>query len=129
MIYGIGHDVVEIERVRHMLDSKIGSKMIGRILTPAEQELLGAKSRPAEFVSGRFASKEAISKAFGCGIGQVLSFSDMEIMPDTFGKPFVRISSQAWERLGLIEQEYEVHLSITHERHLASAFAVVERVK
>ncbi|MNC72592.1 4'-phosphopantetheinyl transferase [compost metagenome] len=53
----------------------------------------------------------------------------MEIMPDAFGKPSVTIAQQSWERLGLIEQEFAVHLSITHERHLASAFAVVERVK
>ncbi|MOA25110.1 Holo-[acyl-carrier-protein] synthase [compost metagenome] len=129
MIFGIGHDVVEIERVRGMLDNKIGNRMIQRILTPSEQGLPGAQSRSAEFVSGRFAAKEAISKAFGCGIGQLLGFADMEIMPDAFGKPSVTISSQSWERLGMVEQEFAVHLSITHERHLASAFAVVERVK
>ncbi|MNZ73349.1 Holo-[acyl-carrier-protein] synthase [compost metagenome] len=129
MIFGIGHDVVEIDRVRDMLDNKIGDRMIHRILTLSEQQLPGAQSRSAEFVSGRFAAKEAISKAFGCGIGQQLGFSDMEIMPDEFGKPSVAISPQSWERLGLVEQEFAVHLSITHERHLASAFAVVERVK
>lgn len=129
MIYGIGHDVVEIERIRNILDSKISNKMIQRILTPSEQDLPGIKLRAAEFLSGRFAAKEAISKAFGCGIGQMLGFNDIEIMPDSLGKPFVEISTKAWERLGLSKLEYTIHLSITHERQLASAFAVVERVK
>ncbi|MNJ55055.1 Holo-[acyl-carrier-protein] synthase [compost metagenome] len=129
MIYGIGHDVVEIERIRNILDSKISIKMIQRILTPSEQDLPGSQSRPAEFLSGRFAAKEAITKAFGCGIGQILGFNDIEILPDSLGKPVVKISTQAWGRLDLNEQEYAIHLSITHERHLASAFAVVERVK
>ncbi len=129
MIYGIGHDVVEIERMRNILDGKIRNRMIQRILTPSEQDLPGAQSRTAEFLSGRFAAKEAVSKAFGCGIGQILGFTDMDVLPDALGKPFIELSAQAWERLGLSRQEYTIHLSITHERHLASAFAVVERVK
>lgn len=129
MIYGIGHDVVEIERIRNILDSKISQRMIQRILTCSEQELPGMGARPAEFLSGRFAAKEAISKAFGCGIGHALGFMDIEILPDSLGKPTVEISTQAWERLSLNKQECAIHLSITHERHLASAFAVVERIK
>lgn len=130
MIYGIGHDVVEIERVQAMLKGKIGEKLMHRVLTPAELELPGRLARPAEFLSGRFAAKEALSKAFGCGIGQVLGFKDMEVLPDVKGKPFVSLSSEAWARLQLSGPEgYNIHLSITHERHIASAFVVVEQLK
>lgn len=112
-----------------MLGSRAGDKFVERILTPGEFELPGRSSRPAEFLAGRFAAKEAVSKAFGCGIGRVLSFKDIEVVPDVNGKPSVHLSSGAWERLGLSGTgEYVIHLSITHERQLASAFAVVERV-
>ncbi|WMT43389.1 holo-ACP synthase [Paenibacillus sp. D2_2] len=129
MIYGIGHDVVEIERIRHMLDSSAGDKFAWRILTSAEYELPGRIKRSAEFLAGRFAAKEAVSKAFGCGIGKVLGFRDIEVIPDASGKPSVYLQPEAWQRLGLSGPDsYAVHISITHERQLASAFAVVERM-
>lgn len=132
MIYGIGHDVVEIGRVERMLAGKAGDKFSLRVLTPEELMLPGRTARPAEFLAGRFAAKEAVSKAFGCGIGGVLGFADMAVLPaaaDGNGRPVVRLSDEAWGRLGLSAENYAVHLSITHERQLASAFAVVERVR
>ncbi|WP_068782779.1 holo-ACP synthase [Paenibacillus phocaensis] len=136
MIFGIGHDIVEIQRMERLLNKSIGERFRRRILTAAELELPGQSARPAEFLAGRFAAKEAVSKAFGCGIGQVLSFTDMEILPDAGGKPSVALTPEAWERLGLSAAGrrpegggYAIHLSITHERQLASAFAVVERVE
>lgn len=129
MIYGIGHDLVEIERVQRVLGGGVGDRFMRRILTPAEWELPGRGARPAEFVAGRFAAKEAVSKAFGCGIGQAMGFTDIEVLPDPQGKPCVRLSGPAWERLGLHREEFEIHLSITHERHLASAYAILERVR
>ncbi|RRJ63799.1 holo-[acyl-carrier-protein] synthase [Paenibacillus oralis] len=130
MIYGIGHDIVEIGRVQRMLSGASGERLTRRILTAAERRLPGQAARPAEFLAGRFAAKEAVSKAFGCGIGRTLGFADMEILPDTSGKPCVFMPPEAWERLGLTGHgRYTIHLSITHERQLASAFAVVERVE
>ncbi len=136
LIFGIGHDIVEIERIQRLLTKSIGERLRRRILTAAELELPGQVARPAEFLAGRFAAKEAVSKAFGCGIGHVLSFTDMEILPDVNGKPLVVLTPEAWERLALpgagrVEGSggYAIHLSITHERQLASAFAVVERVE
>ncbi|MNJ28481.1 Holo-[acyl-carrier-protein] synthase [compost metagenome] len=131
LIYGIGHDVVEIERMRRIVDGAVGDRFMKRVLTPAERELPGSKARPAEFLAGRFAAKEAISKAFGCGIGKKLGFADMSILPDKYGKPHVILKPEAWQRLGMAAGSigYRVHLSITHERQLASAFVVVERIE
>jgi len=135
LIFGIGHDIVEIQRIERLLNKTIGERLRRRILTAAELALPGQAARPAEFLAGRFAAKEAVSKAFGCGIGQVLSFTDIEILPNAQGKPCVTLTPGAWVRLGLsgVGQPegsgYNIHLSITHERQLASAFAVVERVQ
>lgn len=130
MIYGIGHDVLEIERVASILERPIGERFMARVLTTAELEVAHARGeRQSEFVSGRFAAKEAITKAFGCGIGKVIGFEDIEILPDRLGKPDVVLSQAAWNRLGLENghSSYRVHLSISHQPHMASAFAIVER--
>ncbi|WP_274652908.1 holo-ACP synthase [Paenibacillus humicola] len=130
MITGIGHDIASLARIGRMLESGIGERFMQRILTGAERELAAACSgaRLAEFVGGRFAAKEAVSKALGCGIGGRLGFADIDIGRDPLGKPQCRLSAQAWARLGLSEAHTAIHLSITHEASLASAFAVIERV-
>ncbi|OKP73847.1 4'-phosphopantetheinyl transferase [Paenibacillus helianthi] len=129
MIYGIGHDVLEIGRIVSIADGNLGHRFIRRILTG--QELVLAKRRggkAAEFIAGRFSAKEAVVKALGCGIGHTVGFQDIEILPDDQGKPVVSLSAEAWARLLLPEQEYAIHLTITHSRDLASTFVVVERL-
>ncbi|WP_179031504.1 holo-ACP synthase [Paenibacillus kribbensis] len=130
MIYGIGHDVLEISRMADILAGKYADAFLNRVLTPAERELaVERKGRLAEFVAGRFAAKEAITKAFGCGIGQMIGFGDMNILPEPGGKPTVYLSSSAWDRLGLPgngDSDYSIHLSITHQPNIASAFVIVE---
>ncbi|MGN7764587.1 holo-ACP synthase [Paenibacillus sp. 22594] len=129
MIYGIGHDVLEIGRIVRITDGNLGHRFIRRILTG--QELVLARSRggkAAEFIAGRFSAKEAVVKAFGCGIGHTLGFQDIEILPDAQGKPVASLSAAAWARLMLPEPDYAIHLTITHSRDLASAFVVVERL-
>ncbi|MBO2945301.1 holo-ACP synthase [Paenibacillus sp. F411] len=129
MIYGIGHDVLEISRVSLLLEGRHGERFVERVLTPAERRLAADKGkRRAEFIAGRFAAKEAISKAFGCGIGHTIGFLDMEIVPDNAGRPVAAISRECWARLGITEPEsYNTHITITHQSELASAFAVIER--
>ncbi|MNI75590.1 Holo-[acyl-carrier-protein] synthase [compost metagenome] len=128
MIYGIGHDVLEIQRMKEVLGRESGAKFIRRILTPAELELAEERSgRLAEFAAGRFAAKEAIVKALGCGIGREVGFQDIQVLPDESGKPAVSLASAAWSRLGLREEGYAIHLTITHTQGLASTFAVVEQ--
>lgn len=130
MIYGIGHDVLEIRRVELLMGGPHGQKFMDRVLTIAERDLAEKKGGSrTEFVSGRFAAKEAVSKAFGCGIGSVIGFLDIEILPDKQGKPVVTLSASAWSRLGIGEPgRYALHLTISHQTELASAFSVVEKL-
>jgi holo-[acyl-carrier protein] synthase len=115
MIKGIGLDIVELERIEKILTRQ--PKFIQRILTEKEQEMFEmlSNSRKREFLAGRFAAKEAFSKAFGTGIGKDLSFLDMEILYDEKGKPFFhRPFSDG------------VHLSITHSKDYAAAQVIIE---
>lgn len=126
MIIGVGTDLLDIARVKGILESSAGERFMQRVLTGAEQELAAQrKGRLAEFVSGRFAAKEAVSKAFGCGIGKQLSLQDMEVLPDALGKPVCRVSEEALQRLKLPRSTI-VHLSITHTETMAMAYAIIE---
>jgi holo-[acyl-carrier protein] synthase len=126
MIIGVGVDIVDICRVRTMLEQPTGQRFIERVLTAAERELAGERrSRLAEFVAGRFAAKEAVVKALGCGIGQKAGFHDVEILSGRQGEPLCAVSQGALERLGLSE-DMRIHLSISHSETAAVAYAVAE---
>ncbi len=134
MIIGIGHDLVQIERVTSIVAAKHGIRFIERILTVGEQTIAKQyeNARLHQFIAGRFAAKEAVSKAFGTGLGSQLSFTDIEVLPGQFGKPFCKVSPQAklWSSPGMneLQERCIIHLSITHEQQLASAFAIVEKM-
>ncbi|GKU84646.1 holo-ACP synthase [Niallia sp. NCCP-28] len=116
MISGIGIDIIELDRIKELVEKKQG--FAKRILT--EKELINYKklkgNRKIEYLAGRFAAKEAFSKAVGTGIGKNLSFQDIEVDKDGQGKPYIvkPISSG-------------VHISITHSREYACAQVVIEK--
>lgn len=117
MINGIGVDIMELDRIEMLL--KRQPRFKNRILTQSEillfEKLQGR--RQIEYFAGRFAAKEAFSKANGTGIGKHLSFLDIEVVSDEKGKPmFTKPFSEG------------VHLSISHSRDYAIAQVVIERV-
>lgn len=128
MIVGIGIDMIEIKRMDTLVNRQ--PKAVGRFLTEREQELLRGKSeaRRAEFIAGRYAAKEAGAKALGTGIGEKLSFLDMEILPSNSGKPELTFASSVFDRLGLDHQRIKIHLSISHSQSHAIAQVVVEEL-
>jgi holo-[acyl-carrier protein] synthase len=129
MIYGVGMDMLEISRLKKILDGKAAVRFLERILTPAERELAHTrKSRLSEFIAGRFAAKEAVVKALGCGIGQIVGFQDIEILPDSLGKPYCTIAPDVMGRLDLpMNSTIRIHLSITHSESMAAAYVIIEQ--
>jgi holo-[acyl-carrier protein] synthase len=116
MISGIGLDIVEIKRIKQILERQ--RKFIDRILTPYEKDIFEGLSdkRKVEFLAGRYASKEAYAKAVGTGIGHHLSFLDIQVENDVNGKPFIRLPN-----------ENGVHLSISHSAEYAVAQVIIEK--
>lgn len=104
MILGLGLDVVEIDRIKRAMRH---AGFVGRILTDREQMI----DQTAEFVAGRWAAKEAISKA----VGGVSSWHSIEVLRDLSGAPLVEMNLPAGE---------SVLVSITHERGIAAATAI-----
>ena len=124
MIYGIGTDIVSIERVQEIL-KKNRDGFINRVLTEHERALFTNKAESAAYCAKRFAAKEAFSKALGTGIGRVVSFQDLTVRNNENGKPYFMPS----EKLRLYLQEKGIkqgHLSISDESSNALAFVVLE---
>ena len=88
MILGTGIDIIEVARIRASHE-KFGERFLKRILRPGEIAYCLGHKQPAPFLAARFAAKEAVSKAFGTGIGAHLGWHDMEICRKESGEPFV----------------------------------------
>lgn len=121
MILGIGTDLVELKRLAKVGEDALANK----ILTPNERAIYQKKKKKTEFLGGRFAAKEAISKAFGTGIGGFLAFHDIEILTNELGGPVVSITPIVWEKMKM--QPAVIHLTITHSQEYAVAFAILEQ--
>jgi len=124
MILGIGIDIIEVARIAASLE-KFGHRFGKRILSPDEIAYCLAHRHPAPFVAARFAAKEAISKAFGTGIGMQLGWQDMEISHRESGEPFVILHGKG---KSLFESRYAKNLfvSISHTEMYAAVVAVLE---
>lgn len=117
MIVGTGVDLVELDRITAVLERQ--ENFYQRILTVKEQEhyLQLPKHRQIEFLAGRFAAKEAFSKAMGTGIGKETSFKDIEVLPDERNKPTLKSPLFPGN----------VHVSISHSKEYAIAQVILEK--
>ncbi|TFB13230.1 holo-ACP synthase [Filobacillus milosensis] len=119
MIQGTGIDIIELERIEKLFQRNV--KFVERVLTKSEQEKLSTftnHKRRVEFLAGRFAVKEAYSKAVGTGIGKHLSFQSIEIISNDLGQPVIYVNSK--EQVG-------AHVSISHSKQYAIAQVILEK--
>ena len=125
-ILGIGIDIIEVERIQKSFE-KFGERFLKRILHPNEINYCLSHRVPAPFLAARFAGKEAISKAFGTGIGAQLGWQDMEIGRKPSGEPFV-ILHEAGQKLLETRGGRTVLVSLSHTQVHAAAMAILEGV-
>ncbi len=130
LIRGIGTDIVDIARIRKILSGPLMMRFLQRILTDAERVIAEQRkrehhSRFEQYVAGRFAAKEAVAKALGCGFGKQLRFQHIEILHDNHGKPQCTVAEEVKTNLGL-KPSTIIHLSISHTAEYASGFAIVD---
>jgi holo-[acyl-carrier protein] synthase len=125
MIFGIGTDLVQVERIEATW-RRFGEHFAGRLLMPEERALFDAGRRPVRFLAMRFAAKEAISKALGTGFRNGVWIRDFGFKANAWGKPEVIFSPRGRalaDRLGAGEG----HVSLTDEAGLVMAVAVLMR--
>jgi len=113
----IGTDITVVSRIEKSFN-KFGKKFLNKFLNESEQKL----SIKIESIAGYWASKEAISKALGCGIGAELSFLDIIIYKDTKNAPHFKLSPKAQERHKIKSSS----LSISHDGGFAIAVVIIE---
>ena len=124
MILGTGIDIIEVARIAASHE-KFGDRFVNRILLPDEIAYCLTHRRPAPFLAARFAAKEAISKAFGTGIGAHLGWRDMEIRRRDSGAPYVVLHGKG-EELFAERGAKQLHVSLSHTEHYAAATAILE---
>ncbi|HJD61833.1 MAG TPA: holo-ACP synthase [Rickettsia endosymbiont of Columbicola hoogstraali] len=125
MIIGIGTDIVQIPRIEKLI--KLYPEIFPkRILNTEELKkfTLLNKESYAAFLAKRFSAKEAISKAFGVGIGCGINFKDVTVLNDELGKPIVKIDSVYTQKL----PPFNIHLSLSDDYPICVAFVVVEKI-
>ena len=123
MIFGIGTDIVHVERMRKNLE-KHGDNFAQRILTKAEFVEFENKKDKAAFIAKRFAAKEAAVKAMGTGFSQGLSLHHIGVTHDEAGKPILEFleTAEIFLQKNKIKQS---HLSLADERDYAVAFVTL----
>ena len=123
-ILGIGVDLVECARIQHSLD-RFGERFLRRVFTVGEIEYSQSMKFPARHLAARFAAKEALSKAFGTGIGKSMGWKDIDIHRKPSGEPFVVLEGSA-KQLATDRGVGKVWISLSHTEGHAMAVIVLE---
>ena len=128
MIIGIGSDLIDIRRIEKTL-SRHPERFINRIFTEIEQAKSDRRNQRAASYAKRFAAKEACAKALGTGLSHGVFWRDMGVVNLPTGKPTMKLTGGAAERLAKILPEGHdaaIHLTITDDFPLAQAFVIIE---
>ncbi len=127
-IIGIGVDIVENKRIKLAIKNK---KFINR--TFGTDEISNSKKiiSKTNYLSKRFAAKEALAKALGTGFRDKLNLKDIQILNNNLGKPYYIVNSKLKK---LIKKKtkvdkFNLFLSITDEKEYSIAFAIIQSLK
>jgi holo-[acyl-carrier protein] synthase len=123
MIYGIGIDLVKIERMRQVVE-KWGDRFLERVFTKSEIVYCYKKRTPYLSLSVRFAAKEALIKAIGSEVP--VSLADIEVMNTGTGKPVLIINDKL-QVFFTSKQIKAAHLSLSHEHDYGVACVILEQ--
>ena len=121
MIVGIGNDIIEIERVEKAISTE-GFK--AKVYTQREIENIIKRGNRTETYAGIFSAKEAISKAIGTGVRE-FSLTDLEILNDDLGKPYVIVSDKLNKIIQRKKENYQIEIAISHSKKYATAMAII----
>ena len=123
MIYGIGTDIIEVERIKRSLEKD--NVFRDKIFTQSEINYCEAKTNKAEHYSVRFAAKEAFFKALGTGWRGGMAFCEIEVGKDELGKPEIYVHGEVekyLEKFGPVN----IYLTLSHVKLMAVAFVVIQ---
>jgi holo-[acyl-carrier protein] synthase len=123
-VIGIGVDLVECARIEHSLE-RFGDRFLHRVFTDGEIAYSTSMKYPARHLAARFAAKEAVSKAFGTGIGKSMGWRDIDVQKKPSGEPFLVFSGGA-ETLAKERGVTNALITLSHSEQHAVATIVLE---
>jgi holo-[acyl-carrier protein] synthase len=123
-VIGIGIDLVECARIQNSLD-RFGERFLKRVFTDGEISYSMSMKFPARHLAARFAAKEAVSKAFGTGIGKSMGWRDIDVQKRPSGEPFLILSGGA-EQLAKERQVQNALITLSHTDQIGMAMIVLE---
>ena len=124
MIYGVGIDMIEVERIRHSITKDAGFKAM--VFSAGEVDYCELKKNKYEHYAARFAAKEAFFKALGTGWSEGTHFNEVEIIHNEQGKPqllLTGVTEQTLTALGKLT----ISVSLSHLKTIATAIVVIEQ--
>jgi holo-[acyl-carrier protein] synthase len=124
MVLGIGTDIIEVARVAKSIDSQ---GFIDKVFSSAEISYCEPKINKAEHYAVRFAAKEAFGKALGTGFRGDINFTEIEILNDELGKPYVQTSGKTQSFISQ-RNVANIHISLSHTKEMALAMVVLEGI-
>ena len=128
MIFGIGTDILKIERVA-AVHERFGERFIRHVLMPEELVDFRRTRNPVRFLSMRFAAKEAIVKALGTGFANGMWLRDAGVVHNSLGKPGIIFSERGRQVCGRLGAEVDTgHISLSDEAGLVVAVAILLKV-
>ena len=122
-ILGVGMDIVETKRIAESIE-RFGDRFLHRVFLDGEVAYSRSMKFPHLHLAARFAAKEAISKAFGTGIGHEMGWRDLEIVREPGGAPRVVLHGRA-EAFAKVRGVQAVHVSLSHTADYGAASAVI----
>lgn len=124
MIYGVGTDIIEVDRVRKTMEADPGFQT--DVFTPGEIEYCSSKIDKYPYFAARFCAKEAFLKALGKGIFMGIKLSDIEVLNDDSGRPFIRLNHAAKDMVKDLAIS-KIHVSLAHLKEIANAVVIIEK--
>jgi holo-[acyl-carrier protein] synthase len=125
MIYGIGTDLVEVNRIEKIIQ-RWGERFTEKVYSRNEIAYCTRKAYPAIHYAARFAAKESLLKSLGIGLGMGVSLKDIEVINDAKGNPQLKMNERIREVLDT-HGITSVHISMTHTREHAHAVVILEQ--
>jgi holo-[acyl-carrier protein] synthase len=123
-VLGIGIDVVDCDRIENSIE-RFGDRFLQRVFTAGEIAYSKSMKFPARHFAARFAAKEALSKAFGTGIGRSMGWRDLDVQKKESGEPFVVLGGGA-EKMANERGVGKIWISLSHTDHVGMATIVLE---
>ena len=123
-IVGIGIDIVDCARIESSIE-RFGDRFLHRVFTEGEIAYSQSMKFPARHFAARFAAKEALSKAFGTGIGKSMGWRDLDVRKKESGEPYVVLSGGA-EKMTQEQRVEKVWISLSHTETIGMATIILE---